>query len=105
MQIKYSELFTRSFDHIVNCGQNIYGTQTIKSLLSGIKHSRDMLSLMPEFGAPEPLLNGLEPLHRHIILGKYFKLIYVVHKDAVHFIDIWDTRQSPTRLVDRVNEI
>lgn len=95
----------QAFDDLVSCGHHFYSQQTLKNLIDEIQHSKNLLSSMPLVGGEEPILEGMEPLHRHIVIRPYFKLIYTIYDNTIFFVDIWDTRRDPDTLANRVNNV
>ena len=104
MKVEYTSLFMQAFDDLVSCGHHFFSQQTLKNLINEIQRSKRLLTNQPYIGGEEPILEGMEPRHRHIIIKPYFKLIYTIFNDTLFFVDIWDTRRDPDELSNRVNQ-
>lgn len=74
-------------------------TRTKKSL----KCSR-ILSTSPLAGHPELLLKNLQMNLRSLIIGKRYKLIYYFENDTVYVIAVWDCRQNPSQLTQKLSQ-
>ena len=63
------------------------------------------LRMYPESYTPEPLLKDRGILYRFCFLMKRFKLIfyYESESDTVHIVDLWDTKQKPITLIQRID--
>ena len=57
-----------------------------------------MLLKFPEAGFPEPLLKDRRIFYRAVHIGKYYKMIYYVHCDAIRVSAFWDMRMHPDKL-------
>lgn len=104
MQVEYSSVFKASLRQILMCSGVVYSDQTRRSLVSSIRKTTQYLQAFPLSGAKEPLLEQLNPPHRHVVIRPYFKIIYFVDGDVVFLADLWDTRQCPDSLVARVDQ-
>lgn len=102
MQIEYTHQFKKTFNEIIGCGQKYYSIKTIQSLYGSLKKAKDNLQKNPFMGQKEPLLYGFEEEYRYILVGKHLKIIYTVISNRLYFVDLWDTRQSPRDLIDRL---
>jgi len=51
----------------------------------------------PKLGQIEACLKNLNEEHRYIVKGNY-KIIYKEIKQGILIVDIFDTRQNPTKL-------
>ena len=63
------------------------------------------LARQPESYPPEELLAGRKILYRRChLMNRRFKFIYYYDEteDAVHIVDIWDTKQNPKTLIKRI---
>lgn len=83
-----------------------YGQSTAMRWKKEIAAFEERIKQFPESYTPEELLVGLPILYRRRhLMNRRFKLIhyYDEKEDAVHVIDIWDTRMKPETLVNRIN--
>lgn len=68
---------------------------------NAIVDATERLSKFPQLGGVEEQLNGREKTYRSLIEG-YYKIIYYVEENNVYIALIWDCRQNPLRLLDRL---
>lgn len=102
MQIEYSSRFKQSFHEIMECGGKYYSKTTLKAFFINLTSIKKMILSNPFMGSQERLFEGTEwREYRSIVVYKYLRLIYLVYEDKIYFADIWDTRQSPTKLKER----
>lgn len=74
-----------------------------KIRLQILKSARQLKS-NPNSGSIEPYLVDLGKNHRYLLTGNY-KLIYRVIDNQVIINDVFDTRQSPSRMIDKNREL
>uniref|UniRef100_UPI0040270BB3 type II toxin-antitoxin system RelE/ParE family toxin n=1 Tax=Parabacteroides distasonis TaxID=823 RepID=UPI0040270BB3 len=68
-------------------------------LLQRITHATELLITNPYLGFIEPSLLQLNKEYRSLIEGHY-KIIYSAEYDCIRIYQIFDTRQSPDKLMD-----
>lgn len=68
---------------------------------NAIVDATERLSKFPQLGGVEEQLNGRKKTYRSLIEG-YYKIIYYVEENNVYIALIWDCRQNPLRLLDRL---
>lgn len=103
MRVNTTPQFEKALDWLMNCSNDLYSRNTVKSVYAAYKHYRQLLSEQPYFGSEEPILCNMPVIFRRIVIKPYFKFIYAIIDDEVYMIDIWDTRQSPERLRNRID--
>ncbi len=102
-RIRHTELFNRTMEEILACGQRYYSRATIKSLYSQYKNFKKLIAENPMLGQTEPLLEEFPIEYRRVHVSPFFKIIYTVYEGDVIFVDLWDTRQSPETLISRID--
>ena len=105
MRIKTALLFERTFEDLLSCGHKYYSKNTIKNLYARYKECRLMLLDNPNFGQLEPLIEGFQLEYRRIFIQPYFKIIYTINNDEIILVDLWDVRQSPINLYERIENV
>jgi plasmid stabilization system protein ParE len=91
-------------DYIENASVE-YGKTTAQRWVEEIAAFEDRVRQYPFSYSPEQLLLGKDILYRKCqIMKRRFKLIYYYDEaeDAVHVIDIWDTKMNPKALIRRI---
>ncbi len=85
------------YDYLAEISETIAYRQVIKIL--------DKTALLEtgfdEIGQAEPLLKHTGKNYRYLVSGNY-KIIYRVDDDALHIITVFDTRQNPNKLSQRI---
>ncbi len=76
-------------------------TSYANKLKRGIIEKAKSLTKHHDRGQKEELLQSLERGHRYLIAETHFKIIYIVDGQRVIVTDIFDTRQSPGKLLKR----
>lgn len=105
MQVKYIPLFRQAFNKMLSCGDNFYSQQQLKDIVNKIRQLCCIVAENPHIGSKEPLLSNVNSDYRSIVATKQIKLIYIIVNDTIYFTDIWDIRQSPTKLVNRIENL
>ena len=102
MKLRWMPTANRSYEYIMTCATEFYGKTTLRKLSVAIKNAERLLLTNPYMGNREPLAEGRMFEYRSIELPSPFKLIYTIYEDAIYIADIWDTRQSPDKLVNKL---
>ncbi len=97
--------FHKSLDQISDLVGMVYRPKTMTTLLKKISKYSKTLANNPMIGSKELLLEELLFEYRKFIIKPWFKLIYAFTNDNIYFVDVWDTRQDPDTLVNRVSDI
>ena len=74
------------------------------SLLRNLLDTIQGLEQMPRKGAPELLLAKRKVEYRHLIIRRRYKVIYFLEGERAHLVAIWDTKQSPRKLVRTISK-
>lgn len=102
MKVLWTPNANRSYEYIITCATDYYGKSLLRKLVSDIQRAEMLLADNPLLGSMEPLAANRNFDYRYIVLSKPFKLIYTVYDGVVYIADLWDTRQSPERLSERI---
>ncbi|MDR2912657.1 MAG: type II toxin-antitoxin system RelE/ParE family toxin [Alistipes sp.] len=80
------------------------GRNTAAKIVTKIREHANALGAMPFMAPVEQSLNGEQTEFRSLVVAKRYKIVYHVAKDVetVYIVDIWDCRQSPESLKERV---
>jgi plasmid stabilization system protein ParE len=76
--------------------------QAASKLLSDILQATKRLEEYPEMAFREPLLVERPEVFRSLIVRKTYKVVYYREDDIAFIADIWDTRQYPDNLRNRI---
>ena len=71
------------------------------NVFNAIVDAADRLALFPKMGEVVDLLSGRMKCYRSLIEGNY-KIIYYEENNIVNIALIWDCRQNPLRLLDKL---
>ena len=58
----------------------------------------DMLEMMPEIGASEPICEHLNRNNRYLLVFRRFKIIYLYEYGVCYILMVWDCRNDPSLL-------
>lgn len=97
MKIVYSPQAVEALKNIYSFlqGDSPKAVATIHNdILDGI----DRLLSFPEMAPVERLLEDESETFRSLIIGRRYKAVYVVGKETITIVDIWDCRQEPEAL-------
>lgn len=61
------------------------------------------LEMFPEQGAIEICLQQSGICYRYLVVRKHYKLIYFYESKICHIVAIWDCRNNPQLLQDKIN--
>lgn len=103
MRIIWTEQANRAIEFIFTCSQNLYGHTLLRKLRKDIQKYEGLLSTNPMMGALETEIPDIDIEFRHIVMTRPFKMIYFIMDDTIYIADIWDTRQNPEHLTERIN--
>lgn len=105
MRIRTATLFERTFEDILSCGHKYYSRNTIKHLYTEYKKCRAILLDNPYYGQLETILEGFQLEYRRVFIKPYFKIVYTVDGEDVVLVDVWDVRQNPDALRNRIDVV
>lgn len=71
------------------------------NVFNAIVDAADRLALFPQMGEVVDLLSERMKCYRSLIEGNY-KIIYYEENNIVNIALIWDCRQNPLRLLDKL---
>ena len=103
MRLIWTEQGCKSLEFIMTCSQDFYSRTLLRKLNSDIKNAEHLLESNPQIGQLESSLSNRDFEYRHFVLCKPFMLIYFIYNNVIYIADIWDTRQSPSRLTEKIN--
>ena len=86
----------------MTCAQQFYSRGLLRKLNAEIKNTERLMTDNPQMGALELQATGREYEYRSIVLCKPFKLVYFIYEDCLYIADVWDTRQLPESLAERL---
>lgn len=100
MQIEFTD-FAKSelqdiYDYYVIVASEKIALKIINKILSDIER----LSISPDIGTKETLLEALNKSHLYIVCGNY-KIIYYKTHNTIYVTDIFDCRQNPEKVTLR----
>ncbi|GHT55767.1 hypothetical protein AGMMS49982_22000 [Bacteroidia bacterium] len=76
--------------------------QAAIKLVFDIRQATKQLAKYPEIGFREPLLAYRPETFRSLIVRKTYKVVYYIEKGTVYIADVWNTRQDPENLRNRI---
>lgn len=82
--------------------QTEFGSRYRVRFIDDYRHILGLLRQNPRLGPVEPLLETMSGEYRSVVFGHINKLVYLIHDDVIHILDIWDTRRDPSSLVQRL---
>jgi plasmid stabilization system protein ParE len=65
--------------------------------LKKITDSIDRLLRFPEMAPVEPAFDDATETIRGLVVKPYYKVLYYTAGEAITVVDVWDTRQEPTK--------
>lgn len=74
---------------------------TAVKLFNAIVDASERLAIFPKMGGIEELLRDRQKCYRSMIESNY-KIVYYIEKKNIYIASIWDCRQNPLRLLDRL---
>ncbi len=101
MVVKWSN---RSLKHIVDI-YKLYLEKSEKAaekIFNTIFEEGDKLGDFPEMAQREQLLTKKKIVYRSLVVQKHFKIVYSVYENYIHIVDVWDCRQNPKKLKNRI---
>ena len=102
MRVVWTPRANRSLEYILTCATDFYGKDQLRRLMADIKRTEPLLCENPRLGSAEPLVANRDVEYRSVVLIRPFKIVYTMDVDSVYIMDIWDTRQCPDVLTDRL---
>jgi plasmid stabilization system protein ParE len=73
-------------------------------LYNSIMDDVQRLATMPLMAPVEPWLDKAPQMFRSLVSCKRYKVVYYIEDNTVFIADVWDCRQSPESIKERVAE-
>ena len=104
MVVEWFEKAQQHWDEQLEYCAETFGKTTALNSIKTVEEKIDSLCKFPESGTPEPLLRGEKLMYRFVHIQKRIKLIYRYdeQQQTIYIVDVWNTRMSPQRLLDRM---
>lgn len=102
MRIVWTEQANKALEFIFTCALDFYGKNKLKKLRSDIQRYETILTNNPKIGAIEQIVDDVNVEFRHVVMTKPFKLIFFILDETIYIADIWDARQDPNALSNRL---
>jgi plasmid stabilization system protein ParE len=77
--------------------------QAARRIISDILNSTQRLIDYPEMAAIEQILKNHPIMFRSLVVRKTYKVVYYVEGNRIYIADVWDCRQNPVSLRERMN--
>ena len=81
-----------------------HSPQTADNIKKALFDAARTLEMFPDQGAREPALTDNEVCFRYLVVKHHYILIYFHEKDTCHIVAVWDCRNNPTLLQDKLGE-
>ena len=72
--------------------------RSAEHILNVIEKGYKQLALFPYMGPVESTLQEENKHYRSFVIHPHYKIIYVITKDHIYILDIWDCRQDNQRI-------
>ena len=95
MKLKYTANAQRRLRHIMAFNG---GGRRGQKIITEILDRADELENYPELWPEEDNLLSLKQGHRSLLVGKQYKIIYLIAEPFVVITDIFDVRQNPDKM-------
>ena len=73
-------------------------------LYNNFLDATERLRDFPRLASLEPILDSEPEAFRSLVVAHHYKVIYYFDNETVYIIDLWDCRQSPSRLRKLLNK-
>ena len=77
--------------------------QAARRIISDILDSTRRLTDYPEMAPIEHILENHPNVFRSLVVRKTYKVVYYIAGNYIFIADIWDCRQNPVSLQNRIN--
>ena len=77
--------------------------QAARRIISDILESTQRLSDYPEIAPIEQILDNHPIIFRSLVIRKTYKVVYYAEGNIIYIADVWDCRQNPESLRNRIN--
>ena len=102
--IHWSKRAEKSYGKIIDYVAAEFGKTRAKRYIATVYAEVNKLGTNPKMGQSEPLLEGARYDFRRLVIEDLTKIIYRVTDDSIEIADVWDVRQDPKGLVERIND-
>ena len=103
-EIHWSKRAEKSYGKIIGYVTEEFGKTRAKRYVATVYAEVNKLGTNPGIGQIEPLLEGARYDFRRLVVEDLTKIIYRVTDDSIEIADVWDARQDPQELVERMND-
>ena len=100
--INWSKRAERSYGQIFDYIADEFGKTRAQKYAAKVYTETNKLHANPRLGQEEPLLEGARYEFRRLVIEDLTKVIYRITDDSIEIADVWDTRQDPKELVQRL---
>lgn len=104
MNYKISSIFQKEVNSIVDYIADNFGKKYALEFIDEIQRNILHIVKYPEASAAEPLLEGRQTTFRSKIVSKHNKAIYYIKGETIYFVDLWDMRRHPDKLIRRIKK-
>lgn len=104
VKVRWSRIAQNRKDELLTYGYKEFGRKSSTKLNNKIRDYAECLRDNPYMGKIEPLLEDSPRAYRSITIHKHYKLIYYIDGETVYITDVWDTRQEPKQLKNRLEK-
>ncbi|NDV96570.1 type II toxin-antitoxin system RelE/ParE family toxin [Dysgonomonas sp. 521] len=101
MQIEWTNEAKEQLDTIYSMYEDINLTAAVNIRQSIILSVRKLVEF-PHMAAIEPLLKRRKIKYRSLVVERLFKVIYSIDKNTIYISAVWDCRQNPKKLKNKV---
>ena len=104
MQVKWFAKAQQHWDEQLDYCAETFGKSVALEGIKTVEEKIERICKFPTAGTPEPLLKGERLTYRFVHIQKRIKLIYRYdeQQQTIYIVDVWNTRMSPQRLIDRM---
>lgn len=100
--INWSKRAERAYGQIFDYIADDFGKTRARKYAAKVYAETNKLPANPGLGQREPLLEGARYEFRRLVIDDLTKVIYRITNNSIEIADVWDTRQDPKELVQRL---
>lgn len=101
MQIEWTDEAKEQLDTIYLMYEDVNLTAAVNIRQSLILSVRQLVEF-PQMAPVEPLLKRRKIKYRSLVVGRLFKIIYSIDEETIYIVGIWDCRQDPKKLKEKI---
>jgi plasmid stabilization system protein ParE len=105
MIIKWSKNAKDDLEKIITYHLEEKGIRATHKIYSQIEKAVKTLRNFPQMAAIEPLLSSESKEFRALLVTRIYKIIYYIDNNTIVILAIFDCRQNPDKLKDKINDI